>query len=144
MAGNYFNKDTVLRGLHEAMTFGTPNNATDAATFYMPRTMTAQGNKDSYQVPMNPENTRTFGTLTKKTVPCAVEYIGGSGKDENFGTLNPDKIKLTLLGPDYLQIQGFEYVVLAGDKYLFWKEEPVIALGSIDVYQVYCRAEDVR
>lgn len=143
MAGTYFNQAAVLAGLYTAMDFGAPNTATDRATFYMPRTVSSSGNQDSDGVPFNPSNGRVFGSLVKKTVPCAVEYIGGTGKDENFGVLNPDKVKLTILGPDFLNIQGFEYVVISGNKYLYVKAEPVIALGSIDVHQIYCRAEDV-
>lgn len=143
MSGNYFNKSQVLSGLYTAMDFGSPNIATDKATFYMPRTSSASGNQDSDGVPFNPDNGRTFGALVKKTIPCAVEYLGGTGKDENFGVLNPDKVRLTILGPDFAAVEGFEYVVISGNKYLYQKSEPVIALGSIDVHQIYCRAEDV-
>ncbi len=143
MAGTFFDRTTVLQGLYTAMDFGAPNTATDKATFYMPRTITSDfSNEDEDMVPMNPNNKRTFGTLVKKTVRCAVEYQGGSGKDENFGVLNPDKVKITLLGPEFVQVEGFEYVVISGNKYLYLKSEPVIALGSIDVHQIYCRSED--
>lgn len=143
MAGSFFNKQTVLDGLYVAMDFGSPNVAADKATFYMPRTFEAEGLTDSAGVPMNPDNQRTFGSLVKKTVRCAVEYMSGTGKETNFGDLNADKVKITLLAPEFAQVEGFEYVVISGNKYLYWKSEPVIALGSIDVHQVYCRAEDV-
>lgn len=143
MAGAFFDEATVLAGLHTAMGFGEPNTATDRATFYMPRSVTASGNKDSDGVPFNPNNSRTFSALVKKTVKCAVEFLGASGKDTNFGTLNPDKVKITMLGPDYILVEGAEYVVISGQKFLYWKREPVIALGSIDVHQTYWRSEDL-
>jgi hypothetical protein len=143
VAGTFFNQADVIAGLHLAMEFGSPNTAADKATFYMPRTVTSDfSNEDSRGVSFNPDDKRTFGALVKKTVPCAVEYMSSSGKDTNFGTINPDRVKLTMLGPDYLQVQRAEYVVIKGQKYLYWKQEPVIALGSIDIYQTYWRSED--
>jgi hypothetical protein len=143
MAGSYFDQAAVLAGLYTAMDFGSPNTATDKATFYMPRTVSGSGNVDSYQVPMNPENHRTFGSLVKKTVPCAVEYLDAAGKDINFGVLNASRVRLTVLGPDYANIKGFEYVVISGNKFIYAKTEPIIALGSIDVAIIYAVAEDL-
>lgn len=145
MAGQFFNQAAVLAGLHTAMEFGSPNTTADKATFYMPRTVTASGNKDQHHVPFNPDNARAFSTLVKKVKPCAVEYIPiRTDEKTDFGILNPDKVKITILGPDFVDIAGFEYVVISGSKYLYWKEEPLIALGSIDVHVVWCKAEDVH
>lgn len=136
-----------MAGLHTAMDFGSPNNVADKATFYMPRNVTLPDvNRDQEKVPFNPNVDRTFSSLVKKVVKCAVEYVPTRAGDEktDFGILNPDKVKLTILGPDFVSISGFEYVVIGGNKYLYWKEEPLIALGSIDVHTVWCRAEDVH
>ncbi len=143
MSGTFFDRSSVLAGIHLAMEFGQPNTATDRATFYMPRTVTASGNLDQDDVPMNPNNLRNFSSLVKKTVKCAVEYFGAQGKDTNLGVMVPDKVKLTLLDPEFDQIEGFEYVVISGSKYLYWKSEPVLGLGAIDVHQIWCKAEDV-
>jgi hypothetical protein len=143
VAGVFFNEQKVLDSLRLAMDFGSPNTVSDKATFYMPRTVSGSGNVDSYQVPMNPENNRTFSSLVKKTVPVALEYLDAAGKDINFGTLNASRVRLTLLGPDYLQIKGFEYMVVSGNKFIYSKTEPIIALGSIDVAIIYCVAEDL-
>jgi hypothetical protein len=143
VAGSYFDQSTVLAGLHIAMDFGSPNKVSDKATFYLPQTVSGSGNVDSYQVPFNPENKRTFSPLVKKVVPCAVEYLDAAGKDINFGVLNASRVRLTVLGPDYVNIKGFEYVVISGNKFLYAKTEPIIALGSIDVAIIYCVAEDL-
>lgn len=144
MAGAFFDKATVLAGLYTAMDFGSPNDAADKATFYMPRSVSLpDANRDQEHVPFNPAINRTFGALVKKTVRCAVEYEGKQGKDSNFGTLVPDVAKITLLDPEYQLMRGAEYVVVSGLKYLYWKREPTIALGSIDVHITYWRAEDV-
>lgn len=142
MAGSYFNKARVLEGLYTAMDFGSPNLTSDKATFYFPRISSASGNVDSQGVPFNPATNRTYGPLVKKVVPCAVEYVDAQGKVENFGIIAPSRVKLTLLDPDYQKIKGFEYVAISGNKYLYRKTEPVIALGSIDVWTVHCVAED--
>lgn len=142
MSGSFFNKQTVLDGIRVAMEFGQPNTAADRATFYLPRVVTASGNKDSDSVPFNPANNRTFSPLVKKTVPCAIEFMSKSGKDTNFGTLNPDMVKITLLDPDYLIMAGAEYVVISGQKFLYLKSEPILALGSIDIHITYWESED--
>jgi hypothetical protein len=92
---------------------------------------------------MNPENKRSFSPLVKKTVRCAVEYIDAKGKEVNLGVINPSRVKLTLLGPEYAQVKGFEYVVVSGQKFIYQKTEPIIALGSIDVATIYAEAEDL-
>ncbi len=143
MAGSYFDQAAVLAGLHTAMDFGSPNTTSDKATFYMPRTVTTGGARDSYNVPFNPEEPRVMGPLVKKTVACAVEYLDAAGKEINFGTINASRVRLTVLGPEYVQIKGFEYVAISGSKFLYTKTEPIIALGSIDVAIIYCTAEDM-
>jgi hypothetical protein len=40
-------------------------------------------------------------------------------------------------------IKGFEYVVISGQKFIYQKTEPLIALGSIDVAIIYAQAEDL-
>lgn len=142
MSGNYFDKAAVLAGLHIAMDFGEPNVTTDKPTFFMPRSSTAPGNKDQHGVPFNPDNKRTFSALVKKTVPCAVEYTNAQGKVENFGLINPSKVQITLLDPDYQRIRGCEFVTIGGQKFLYRKTEPPIALGSIDVWVLHFTAED--
>jgi hypothetical protein len=143
VAGSFFDQSKVLAGLYTAMEFGAPNNVADRATFYMPRTVDSPGNVDSYEVSYNPDNKRTFSPLVKKTVPCAVEYIDATGKEVNFGMVNPSRVRLTVLGPDYANIKGFEYVVISGQKFIYQKTEPLIALGSIDVAIIYAQAEDL-
>lgn len=143
MSGVFFDQTKVLAGLHLAMQFGAPNTVADRATFYLPRTVTTSGNKDQHNVSFNPDNARTFSSLVKKTVPCAVEYIDAAGKMVDFGTINASRVRLTLMGPDYVQIKGFEYVVISGSKFLYTKTEPLIALGGLDVAIIYCTAEDL-
>lgn len=140
MAGAFFDAAKVTAGIYTAMQFGAPNKSSDQATFYMPLTPTTTGPQDAHGVPFSPSNARTFGSLTKLTVPCAIEFLAGVPKTTNLGILEPDELKITFLGPDYLKVKGAEYVVVGGDQYIFEKAEPVYALGNIDVYTTYWKA----
>lgn len=142
MSGTFFDKESVMQGLYIAMEFGAPNAVSDRATFYMPRSSTVSGNTNDKGVPFNPSSHQTFSPLVKKVVPCAVEYFDTRGKVMDLGMLIPSKIKLTILGPDFLKIQGFEYVVISGLRFFYSHREPVIGMGGIDVYTVYARSED--
>jgi len=132
----------VLAGLHTAMQFGAPTNPTDRATFVMPRTYTTTGAVDESGVPYDPEFRPTPGPLVKRQVACAVEYYSSEGKLENLGLIQPSRVTITLLDPDYQQIKGFEYVVIGGVKFLYRKVEPPLALGTLDVWTVHATAED--
>jgi hypothetical protein len=137
-----FDPGTVLAELRTAMQFGAPSNAADRATFFMPRVYSTTEPVDDLGVPFNPEVRPNAGTPVKHTVPCAIDYDDAQGKVENFGIIVASKVIITLLGPDYETVKGFEYVVIAGQKYLYRKTEPPVALGTLDVWTVHCQAED--
>lgn len=137
-----FDRDAVLAGLRTAMLFGAPSVAADRATFFMPRTYVSVAPVDEDGVTFDPQQRPTFSAVVKHTVPCAVEYDDAAGKLENFGIIASSKVRITLLGPDYDVVKGFEYVVIAGQKYLYRKTEPPVALGTLDVWTVHCQAED--
>lgn len=125
------------------MEFGLPSATSDQPSFFMPQTTTSVGNVlDDEGVPFDPAVTPTLSTLVKKQVKCAVEYVDGDGKVEAFAVIVPSKIKVTLLDQEYVQVQGFSFVVIKGQKYYYQRTEPPVALGTVDVYTVYCRAED--
>jgi hypothetical protein len=54
----------------------------------------------------------------------------------------PTRISITLLDEDYQRVRGFHFVVAGGDKYIYEKTEPPVALGSIDVWTVWAQSED--
>lgn len=137
-----FDAVAVTAGLHKAMAFGAPSIETDRATFYMPRTVLNAAPADEQDVPFAPNVMPTLGPVVKATVPCAYEYLDAQGKMENFGLIIHSRLKITLLDVDYQQIKGFEYVVVESQKYRYQKTEPPVALGSIDVWTVYCQADD--
>lgn len=139
-----FDATAVLAGLHLAMGFGEPTRTEDKATFYLPKTGSeTPAPEDLHDVPFDPDVQRTAST-NKLAVACAVEFYAGGQVIETFGAANADKILVTLLDPEYQQVKDFLYVVAGGDKYIRNKTQPPVALGVIDVWQVWADAENER
>ena len=136
-----FDRNKILIGLHKAMEFGEPTRAEDQATFVTIVEPIVIGPVDEDGVPFDPSE-RVSRTPQSNTVACAVEYVDRADRAERFGTLQPTRVKITLLDAEYQTVRGFDYVVVGGDKYVYRSTEPPVALGSIDVWTVYCTAED--
>lgn len=144
MAGQVpgFDAAAVRAGLRLAMGVGLPPIAADQPTFYFRREITNTTAADDEDVPFDPDARPTLAPAVFKRVPCAVEYRDGEGKIENFGIITPSRVVLTFLDEDYLQIKGFEYVVIGGDRYWYRRTEPPIGLVSVGVWTIHCTAED--
>jgi hypothetical protein len=140
-----FNADEIRRGLLQAMEFGAPTRTEDQATFYFVARSAPTGPADDEGVPFDPsERPTNEASPDKLTVPCAVEYYDATGVIETFGVITPTKIRVTLQDPEWQQVKDFAYVVAGGDKYIRARVEPPVALGSLDFWMVWCRAEDER
>lgn len=140
-----FNADEVRQGLLTAMEFGTPTRIEDQATFYFTRRAApTTGAYDEDNVPFDPMSQPTPTSVPKLTVPCAVEFHDRAGVIETFGEIKPTRIQITLMDPEWQKVKDFNYVVAGGGKYLRDKVEPPVALGSIDIWLVWCVAEDER
>ncbi len=137
-----FDVSAVIAGLHKAMAFGAPSNVGDRATFYMPRATVSGAPADELDVPFSPSVIPTYAPVVRATVPCAYEYLDAQGKIENLGLIVHSRVKVTLLDVDYQQVKGFDYVVIEAQKFRYQKTAPPVALGSIDVWTVYCQADD--
>lgn len=136
-----FDPARITAGLKRAMEFGAPSKSQDRATFYLPSTPVHSGATDEDGVPFDPTASRAT-PMTAVTVPCAVDYDDRTDADANFGVYQPARIRITLLGPEYLRVKGFRYVVIAGDRYFYRLTEPPVALGTIDVWTVHAVNED--
>lgn len=125
------------------MEFGLPAETADQPTFFRYATVTSSSELDDEGVPYDPGATLTGGEVDSLgQVECAIEYIDGEGKVESFAVLAPAKVKLTMLDTEYDQVWPFNYVVIKGQKYYYQRSEPPVALGTVDVHTLYCRAED--
>lgn len=137
-----FNAARIIDGIHKAMGFGEANSTDDVPTFYLTSTST-EADADDAGIPWDPDAPRQK-TRTARRVDCTVDYIERAEQTETFGVRRPSGLVITLLGPDYEQIKGFDYVVCGGDKYYHVKTDPPAALGSIDVWTVRCKSQDER
>lgn len=137
-----FDAAKVVAGLHKAMAFGAPSLLGDRATFVMPSEAVYSDPRDDDNVPFSVAVRPVRPPAVSHVVPCAIEYYDAAGKMENFGLISPSRVQITLLADDFALVEGFEYAVIGGLKYLYRKTEPPVALGSIDVWTVWCQAED--
>lgn len=138
-----FNADEVRAGLTLAMNIGMPVELEEQPVFVFPGGILADGSKrDSAGVPFDWEAGRDRSPDVTVQVPCAIEYVDGAGKLEGFGVVAPSKLVLTLLDVDHAQIEGFSYVVIAGNKYNYRKTAPPLGLVSVGVYQVHVESDD--
>lgn len=137
-----FNSARVVEGLHKAMGFGEPTRTSDKATFYFPKRRDIGDATDEEGVPFDPTVQAEDVSKPALRLPCSVEYFQRGDVIESFGTIQSDRIKITLLDPEYQRIKGFAYVTAGGDKYVYRSTQPPDALASIDVWTVWAVAED--
>lgn len=144
MAGSVpgFNADEVRRGLRFAMNVGLPVLAEEQPTFFFPREASADSPADQDEVPFGVTGRRTLAPPRTVRVPCAIEYFDNVGKIENFGVIVPTKLELTLLDQEYVQIKGFQYVVIGGSRYFYSRTQTPMGLVSVGIYIVHVTAED--
>lgn len=139
-----FDAARIRNGLLTAMSFGAPTRGDDQATFWIIRESVPKGVPlDDEGIPFDPAVARVV-TKLPFTVPCAVDYRDGGSRAEDFGSISPTSVTITLLDEEYQQIKDFAYVVCGGDKYFASKVEPPQALGSIDVWTLHCYSADER
>lgn len=136
-----FDEADVRNGLRLAMTVGMPPAAEDQPTFYMPRTSTADGPTDQEGVPFSPTGKRTLSPPVTHKVTCSVEYQDDRGRLENFGNVSPSRVVLTLLDEDYAVVRGFEFVVIAGNRFYYRRTETTQGLVSVGLYRVHCASD---
>lgn len=139
-----FGADAVRAGLRTAMYVGLPPLKEAQPTFFFPSTPVTTGAlTDQEGVPFTSGGTVTRTPLKPSVqVPCAVEYVDGDGKLENFGVVAPSKVKLTLLDEDYAQVQGFLFCVIGPNRYYYRRTEAPTGLITIGLYTVHCYSED--
>lgn len=140
--GADFDADAFIAGIHLAMSIGAPADEEDRATFHFAPVVTNTDPADDENVPFNIDATPVVNTPATKTVPCAIQYVDAEGKVENFGIIVPAKVVLTFLEEDYLQIVGFDWVAIAGNRYYYRKTAPPVGMFTVGVWEVHCVAED--
>lgn len=131
----------VLQGLYKAFGFGMAQNEVDRPTFYIPEAVTPTPGVDEGGVPFNPtvRVTQTHRPVTD--IYCALTVDGQAIDTETWGQRQPSEIEIIVLGPDFAQIQGFEYVLVRGEHYRYQWAEPPATLGTIDCHVIHCTSD---
>lgn len=140
-----FDATAVRNGLRTAFTVGMPPNTADQATFFKRGTVTTSArpvDQEGISFNADPVHRREHPMLPGIQVKCAVEYMDGTGKIENFGVIVPSKIVITLLDEEHALVEGFEYVVIRGQRFFYRSTEAAAGLISVGVFKVHCYAED--
>jgi hypothetical protein len=134
-----FDPDAFRSAIQFVMQMGAPVEEDKRATFFMPVVTTSTGPADSGGVPFGPDAVVNVSTPVKHQAPVAVVYKRATTDDTPVGEFAPDYIVITLLDVDYATVEGFEYLVLDGQRFNFAKEYPRSALGSVGVHQIECK-----
>lgn len=138
-----FDAAEVRAGLHLAMQVGLPTDVADQPTFVFPAQFVTGQPSDPEGTPYAWDAPRTrAGADTTFQVPCAIEYVDGEGKIENFGVIAPSRVILTLLDVDYEIIVGFSYCVIGGNRYFYRRTETPLGLVSVGVFRIHCQSDD--
>jgi hypothetical protein len=138
-----FDQAAFEAGIRTAMAVGMPPNVADRAVFVFADASTNSSPADAEDVPFNPAVAPTVTPGRQVTgLHYAIEFHDAQGNVVDLGVIAPTQVVITLLKDEYDQVRGFDYVLLSGDKYLYRREEPVIGLGTSEIHQIHCRAED--
>lgn len=137
-----FDSAAFVSGIHFAMEMGAPPDDSQRVTFYFPSVVTWDSNVDGDNVAFDPDATPTVVGQRKVQVPCAVQYFDRDGNELAFGDVATTKLILTLLGEDYDQVKGCEYVVASGDRYNVKRQPPTMGIFNVAVNQIIADAID--
>lgn len=139
-----FDADEFREGIWTAMAVGLPPELEDQPAFVTPAAVLDTGDeRDADGVAFDWRGARArIGSDTVTQVPCAVEYVDAAGEASNFGLVAPTRVILTLLDEDYTEVEGFSYVVIGGNKYLYERTEPPVGMVDVTIWRVHCRTDD--
>lgn len=131
-------------GISTAMAIGLPPDLEDQPAFVTPAAVVDTGDeRDTDGVAFDWQKPRSkVGDDTVTQVPAAIEYFDQDGQAVNFGSVSASKVVLTLLDEDYVLIEGFSYVVIGGNKYLYERTEPPLGMVDVAIWRIHCRSDD--
>lgn len=148
-----FVESDVRAGLYQAMQFGKPSGTDESLVFHVPSYPADPGSTyDQSGVPFDPSQSKSAPTYELVEVACAVEY-----QDRPQVYVNPELVgsgisnavlKITMLDTEYQQVRGFDWcsakasIGSGSERYFYRRTQPAIGMGTIDVFIIYCEAED--
>jgi hypothetical protein len=111
-------------------------------TFHFQNTVTFTGHADGDKVPFNPAEAPTVTTRAPINVPCDVEFVQAADDPTNFGNVIPSKLKTLLLDDEYQLVKDATFVVMNGDRYNRFYEEPSFGLFDVGLHTLLWVAEN--
>ncbi len=120
------------------MQMGAPNKSEEKVTFLWPASV---ANTTDRQWDLNAAPTK-ISKERKLQLDCAVEFVDRVGYGTPFGTFETPRIRITLLGDEYVQVADAPKALLGGNTYSYNFTEPPVALFDVDVYTVHYTADD--
>lgn len=146
MAGNLpgFDADGFRDALRFAMNMGASPDEEQQAIFVFPRTVTSTGPTDDRGVPFAP-GTPVVRTALKPAVrvACAIEDAASDGDETGFGSFG-EAIVVTVFDEEWVQIQGFEYVMVGEVRYDYSRLLIPRGLGPVGIYRILCTGTGQR
>ncbi len=137
-AAKFRNKITFV------MNMGAPPEIARQAAFHFAEIVSYVGTSDGDDVPFDPTVPVTRTVRPPMIVPCVVEFAPASEVVTSFGTVIPDRVKITLLDVHYEQVKDARFVIVNGDRYDKQFEPPAIGLFDVGVHEMYFVAEQER
>ncbi len=138
-----FNQAAFEDGIRLAMAVGLPPIEAERPVFVFTNSTVNTAPADAEHVPFDPAATPAVTPGRRVAgIYCAIEYQDAAGQLVNLGVITPSQIVVTLLDDEYRQVEGFDYVEIAGDRYFYRRTEPTIGLADSQIWRIHCRAED--
>lgn len=134
-----FDAGAFRTAIRFAMNMGSPNLTAEKATFRWTRQQTFNPQDPAHR-PYNWTQTPATDTTPADVVldEVAVEFATNrAGGGTAVGEFVPLRATVTLLDEEYAQVEGADMVLLGGHTYAI-SMTTVVALFSVDVYQMFC------
>ncbi len=119
-----------------------PPESDQKIMFHFTDTVTYAGHADSDLVPFDPTQSATRTTRPPINVPCDVEFVQQSEEPTAFGSVVPSKLKVLLLDEDWAKVKDCSFVVMGGDKYNRYYEQPEFGLFDVGLHTMVFQAEN--
>lgn len=140
-----FDPDAFIAGIHSAMEMGlSPDPALQPIFCFKTPVVPDSGPVDLAGAAWSPAQTTSSGPDRQVAgVMCAIEFADAAGNPSSLGVADAARAVITLLGDDYQQVVGFDYVVIGGCRFNYRSTNPPLGISTVAVWQVHVVAVDM-
>jgi hypothetical protein len=128
--------------IRQVMELAAPVNQSDQAVFHFASERSSTAPTDVTGTPFDPSATVTSTAKSSVSLDCVIEYVDIEDDPTHFGLLSPSKIRILLLDEEYVQVAGCQYVVVAGNKYIYRRTDVPVGLYDVGIYTMHFVAEN--